>query len=102
MTVERAAIEAIVTEETRALLRSLDRGAEAAAIDAKTRLFDREGILDSLGLVTLLADLELRLEDDFGLSLVLASERAMSRARSPFRSVSTLTEYICEIIDGRG
>lgn len=56
------------------------------------------GGMDSLGLVNFLADLEYRLAEAFGRDVVLASERAMSRARSPFRDVSSLTEYIVEVL----
>lgn len=54
--------------------------------------------LDSLGLVNLLADLEYRLAERFGRDVVLASERAMSRGRSPFRDLDSLTEYALELL----
>lgn len=54
--------------------------------------------LDSMGLVSFLADLEFRLAEEFGRELVLASEQAMSRSRSPFRTVTALTEYIHELL----
>ena len=55
-------------------------------------------MLDSLDLVNYLADLEYRLDQEFGRELVLASERAMSRSRSPFRDVNSLTDYIMELL----
>jgi acyl carrier protein len=61
-------------------------------------IFGPEGVLDSLDLVNFLADLEYRLDQEFGRELVLASERAMSRGRSPFRTVNALTEYIGELL----
>lgn len=54
--------------------------------------------LDSLGLVNFLADLEYRLGAEYDCEIVLASEQAMSRSRSPFRDVDSLTEYILELI----
>ena len=54
--------------------------------------------MDSLGLVNFLADLEYRLADEFKKDVVLASERAMSRERSPFRDVSSLTDYVVELL----
>ena len=61
-------------------------------------IFGAGGALDSLGLVNFLADLEYRLAEVYGRDLVLASERAMSRSRSPFRDVDTLTAYILELL----
>jgi len=61
-------------------------------------IFGPGGVLDSLDLVNFLADLEYRLGEEFGRELVLASERAMSRGRSPFRDVNALTEYIMELL----
>ena len=62
------------------------------------RIFGPGGPLDSLGLVNFLADLEWRLAGEFGRELVLASERAMSRSRSPFRDVVSLTAYVEELL----
>jgi hypothetical protein len=61
-------------------------------------IFGAGGALDSLGLVNFLADLEYRLSEVYGRDLVLARERAMSRSRSPFRDVDTLTAYILELL----
>lgn len=55
--------------------------------------------LDSLGLVNFLADLEYRIAEEFGREVVLASERAMSRSRSPFRDVDALTAYAAELLN---
>lgn len=52
--------------------------------------------LDSLGLVNFLADLEYTIETQFGRTVILASDRAMSRTRSPFRDIDTLTDYVVE------
>jgi len=62
------------------------------------RIFGPGAPLDSLGLVNFLADLEYRLGEKFGREFVLASERAMSRGRSPFRDVDALTEYVVELM----
>jgi acyl carrier protein len=78
------------------------RATDIPVITPETRLVGRSAVLDSLGLVTLIVDLEQRIETDFGVSLSLANERAMSQAKSPFRSVESLTEYICELIAESG
>jgi acyl carrier protein len=69
--------------------------------DANTRLFGSNGLLDSMDVVILLSDLEEKLDDDFGIIISLASDSAMSKARSPFRSVKSLAKYISDlVIDG--
>ena len=74
---------------------------ELASPDPETRLYGRSGHLDSLALVNLLADVEQRVADDLGKTIVLADERAMSQKRSPFASAGTLADYI-EILLGEG
>jgi len=61
-------------------------------------IFGPGGALDSLGLVNFLADLEYRIDQEFDREVVLASEKAMSRKRSPFRDVDALTEYLMELL----
>jgi acyl carrier protein len=60
-----------------------------------TYLIGSGSLLDSLGLVNLIVDLEQRLADEYGISITLADERAMSQKHSPFRTVGSLAEYIC-------
>jgi len=62
------------------------------------RIFGVGAPLDSLGLVNFLADLEYRIAEEFDRELVLASDHAMSRTRSPFRDVNALTEYVVELL----
>jgi acyl carrier protein len=62
-------------------------------------LFGKEGILDSMALVSLIADIEDKIADELGVDIILADERAMSATRSPFRSVSALVDYIQELME---
>jgi acyl carrier protein len=62
-------------------------------------LIGRQAVLDSLGLVTLVVDLEQRLEEEYGIALVLVDEHAMSQKTSPFRTIESLTDYICLLIE---
>ncbi len=88
-----------VTDETKdGKVRRLIRTLLPPSQDTNPRIFGAGGTLDSLGLVNLLADLEYRLAEEFGREIVLASERAMSRSRSPFRDVDALTAYIMELL----
>lgn len=63
-------------------------------LDGNTTLFGPGGLLDSMGLVTLIVEVEQALADRFALTMTLADDRAMSQRSSPFRTVGTLAEYI--------
>ena len=67
-----------------------------------TRLLGRDARLDSLGLVMIVASFEADINDTFGTEIVLADERAMSMERSPFRTVSSLVDYACTLLDENG
>ena len=64
-----------------------------------TRLFGDRADLDSMGLVTLIADLEDDLQKQLGRSVTLVDEKAMSRLTSPFRRVDLLTDYLVEVVN---
>lgn len=63
----------------------------------ETRLMGEKSGVDSMALVTIIAEIEAVLEEKHGLRLVLADERAMSQIRSPFRRVGSLVDYILEL-----
>ncbi len=69
-------------------------------LNADTRLFGKEGALDSMGLVTLIIAVEQAIEDRFESPVALADEKALSQTRSPYRSVATLAEYAASQIQG--
>jgi len=95
MTVEQA--QALVLRRLAALGRELGKPAlENAA--ASTRLFGEAAALDSIGLVTLIADLEEDIRVATGKNVALADEKAMSRLTSPFRRVDLLAEYVAEVV----
>ena len=60
-------------------------------------LFGAPSPLDSLGLVALLIDIEEAFADQ-GHTIVLSDERALSQSRSPFRTISSLVDYIEQLI----
>ncbi len=66
-------------------------------LDEDTCLFGADGHLDSMGLVSLLLDIEDSVFDQ-GFEIALSDERAMSQQRSPFRTIGTLTDYTYELI----
>jgi acyl carrier protein len=76
-----------------------DDRSNPAQLGDDTRLIGRKGVLDSMGLVTLIVDVEQRLEEEHDIVVVLADERAMSQKHSPFRSVGSLADYICQLVE---
>ena len=68
------------------------------SLNEETRLFGGSGLLDSLGLVSVLMDIEQQLNDRLNLSITIADERAMSQERSPFRTIGSLTDYVLVLI----
>ena len=68
-------------------------------VEPSTRLIGPSAVLDSLGLVTLITDVEQRLEEEYDIALTLADDRAVSQRNSPFRSVQSLADYIALLIE---
>ena len=66
---------------------------------ADTLLFGDAGKLDSLGLVSLIVQIEQEIEDEFGVSITIADERAMSQEKSPFKTVQRLSDYISMLLE---
>jgi D-alanine--poly(phosphoribitol) ligase subunit 2 len=64
----------------------------------ETPLFGQNGILDSLGLVSLVVAVEQAIEDEFGVSVSLADEKAMSQRNSPYRTIGSLAEYAGRVL----
>lgn|GEM_PF-341268 len=87
------AIQSIISDAIMELNEELDYD-HLRAPDASTPIFDGEDSLDSLSLVSLIVDIEARVEDSFATEVVLASEKAMSMKNSPYRSVASLTEFV--------
>jgi acyl carrier protein len=96
--VERAQITAMVISSLHDIL--AEKGRQPAEPEVETtRLIGRESALDSLGLVNLLVDLEQRIDEHCNCSITLADDRAMSQTNSPFRTIQSLTDYICLLLE---
>jgi D-alanine--poly(phosphoribitol) ligase subunit 2 len=63
-----------------------------------TPLLGRNGVVDSLGLVSVIVAVEQAIADELGLNVSLADERAFSQKSSPFRTVGTLAAYAAEVV----
>ncbi len=62
-------------------------------VSPQAPIFGPGSPLDSLGLVSLLIDIEEAMQDR-GVDITLGDARAMSQTKSPFRSVPALVQYI--------
>jgi acyl carrier protein len=81
----------LIAEAVRGYCLSMNK--EAEAVGPETLLYGTEGVLDSIGLVAVIVELEQKLSDQEGREISLMDERAVSQTSSPFRSVRTLAEY---------
>jgi hypothetical protein len=68
---------------------------EQLDVSSTAPIFGAKSPLDSLGLVTLLIDIEESLADQ-GIDITLSDAQAMSASRSPFRDVPSLVGYIAQ------
>jgi D-alanine--poly(phosphoribitol) ligase subunit 2 len=65
----------------------------------ETPLYGKEGVLDSLGLVSFIVMIEQVIEDELDVSIILADEKAMSQKTSPFLMVGLLIDYINRVLE---
>jgi acyl carrier protein len=75
-------------EEIKKIIFSLLPGA-----DINSSLIGGDSILDSLGLVSFIVDLEAELFNK-GLHITIVTDKAMSLSSSPFRTINTLIDFI--------
>ncbi len=68
--------------------------APPAPISEDTVLVGADAVLDSLGVVQLIVEVEQRVEQAHGVSVTLASDKAMSQRNSPFRTVGVLADHV--------
>lgn len=62
------------------------------------QLYGQNSSMDSISLVTLIASVEQSIEDEFDISITLASEKAMSMCNSPFLSIGKLTDFTLKLV----
>lgn len=87
-------IQGIVTGCLKRYLESQNINLE---VNENTELFGGKSVLDSMGLVNVIIDIESSFLDK-GIEISLASEKAMSRRDNPFRTVKVISEFISEAI----
>jgi acyl carrier protein len=73
---------------------------EIPPLDEETPLIGEGSPIDSLGLVSVIVEVEQRLLAEHGVSVTLVDEKAMSQRNSPFRTVGALASYAVEVAGG--
>jgi acyl carrier protein len=72
-------------------------------LSEETAIFGREGFLDSLSLVTVVLSIEQQVNDEYGVTITIADDRAMSQRHSPFRTIGSLADYVSLLVaEARG
>jgi acyl carrier protein len=62
-------------------------------------LYGKTGKLESIDVVTLIMEVEDQIKAEFGKSITIADDRAMSQENSPFLTVGSLTDYVAELLN---
>lgn len=83
----------IIIEETNLLL---DEPIDD--LNENSYLFGEEGILDSMGLVSMIVAVEQIVEDIFDKQITIVNAKAMSLKNSPFRTVASLADYVEQLV----
>lgn len=68
-------------------------------LNESTRLIGEGSKIDSLGLVTLIVAIEEHAYNQTKKQITVASEKAVARTSSPFKTVQSLTSYVHELIN---
>ena len=72
---------------------------EKIGTSVDTILFGENGALDSIGLVNFIVEVEQKIGEVFGTSVLIADEKAVSQKNSPFRTIGTLVDYLTLLLE---
>jgi hypothetical protein len=99
--VEKQALIDLMIEILQGTLDShrLDEGGDAVQATADLPLIGEDAAVASMALVSFIADVESTLAENYNLTLTLVSERALSRKKSPFRTIEALADYVFELVE---
>ncbi len=70
---------------------SLEKSPEAT-------LYGKSSKLESLDFVTFIMEVEEKVNDEFGTNVMITDENLLSKEKSPFSTLGTLTEYLDEVL----
>src|SRR3982075_1394241 len=65
-------------------------------------LYGAGGKLESLDFVTLIMEVEEKINAEFGTDITIADENLLSKQKSPFSTLRTLIEYLDELVKQPG
>jgi acyl carrier protein len=65
-------------------------------------LYGAGGKLESLDFVTLIMEVEEKINAEFGTDITIADENLLSKAKSPFSTLRTLIKYLEELLKQPG
>ncbi|MDO5154438.1 MAG: hypothetical protein Q4D51_00590 [Eubacteriales bacterium] len=91
-------IEKIMQEAILELNEQMDEE-KKLSYDKELRLIGKSAAVDSMEFVTLISIIEECIADELDIDIRIVSDRAFSKERSPFYSVSTLEDFIIELIE---
>jgi acyl carrier protein len=69
-------------------------GGTVPEVNEETVIVGQAAVLDSIAVVSLIVDIEQKLEMEHDVSVTLASEKAMSMRSSPFRTAGVLADHV--------
>ena len=61
-------------------------------------LYGASGKLESLDFVTLIMEVEEKINAEFGTDITIADDNLLSKEKSPFSTLGTLNEYLHELL----
>lgn len=78
--------------------------AKGAQIDKSldAALYGTSGKLESLDFVTLIMEVEEKINAEFGTDITIADENLLSKEKSPFSTLGTLIDYLQELLTNQG
>jgi acyl carrier protein len=95
--IERSAALSIVIASIQEVFAQTGMDAPSALTE-DTVLVGKDAVLDSLGVVSLIVEVEQRVESDHNASVTLANDKAMSARNSPFRTIGVLTDHVVAMV----
>jgi hypothetical protein len=68
------------------------------AVAEDSPLIGPQAVVSSLALVSYIVDVEAMVAERWGAEIILVNESALSRKKSPFRTIGTLADYVLELV----
>ncbi len=98
---ERERVVGAIYEAVDELNKQLPKGVHVEkSLDAP--LYGKASKLESIDLVGFIIEVEEKVRDEFGASITIADDRAMSQQNSPFLTLGTLADYVSGLLEENG